>query len=84
MKGREVIEINRTMTLQELCDFMQLYWDEGSCNDYVVGRPAAGAFQDYIMLPATARCVVCVYPRKSKIILAVMIFKICVLSPKNR
>ena len=72
MKGREVIEINRTMTLQELYDFMQRYWDKGSFNDFVVGRPAAGAFQDYIMLPATTRCVVCVYPRKGKVILAVM------------
>jgi len=72
MKGREVIGINRTMTLQELCGFMQRYWDKERYNDFVVGRPAAGAFQDYIMLPATARCVVCVYPRKEKVILAVM------------
>ena len=72
MKGREVIEINQTMTLQELCGFMQCYWDKESYNDFVVGRPAAGAFQDYIMLPATARCAVCVYPRKGKVILAVM------------
>ncbi len=72
MKTREVIRIDRAMTLQELCDFMQQHWDKESYNDFVVGRPAAGAFRDYIMLPATARCVVCVYPRKDKVILAVM------------
>ncbi len=72
MKGREVIGINRDLTLQELCDFMQKHWDKKSYNDFIVGRPAAGAFEDYIMLPATPRCVVCVYPRKGKVILAVM------------
>ena len=72
MKTREVIEINRTLTLQELSDFMQQRWDKEHYNDFVVERPAVGAFQDYIMLPATARCVVCVYPRKGKVILAVM------------
>ncbi len=72
MKTREVIDINRTMTLQELCDFMQQHWDKEKYNDFVVGRPGAGAFQDYIMLPATARCVVCVYPRKNKVLLVVM------------
>ena len=72
MKTREVIEINQTMTLQELYDFMQQRWDKERYNDFVVGRPGVGAFQDYIMLPATARCLVCVYPRKGKVILAVM------------
>jgi len=72
MKTREVIETSQTMSLQELYDFMQQHWDKERYNDFVVGKPAAGAFQDYIMLPATARCVVCVYPRKGKVILAVM------------
>ena len=72
MNTREVIRINQTMTLQELSDFMQRYWDKERYNDFVVGRPAVGAFQDYIMLPATKRYVICVYPRKGKIILAVM------------
>ena len=72
MKVREVIEINRTLTLQELYDFMQQHWDRERYNDFVLGGPAAGTFRDYIMLPATQRCVICVYPRKDKIIAAVM------------
>ena len=60
------------MTLQELYDFMQQHWDKERFNDFVVGKPGVGAFEDYIMLPATPRCVVCVYPRKEKVILAVM------------
>lgn len=72
MKTREVIKINRTLTLQELCDFMQQRWNKESYNNFVVGRPAGLAFEDYIMLPATTHCVICVYPRKGKVILAVM------------
>lgn len=73
MKCRESIEINRTLTIQELYDFMQQHWDKTCYNDFILGRPAAGAFKDYIMLPATTRCVVCVCPRKGKVDLAVMI-----------
>ena len=72
MKYREVIHIRQTMTLQELYDFMQQHWDKEEYNDFVVGKPGVGAFEDYIMLPATTHCVVCVYPRKEKVILAVM------------
>ena len=72
MKTREVIKIRQTMTLQELYDFMQLHWDRERYNDFIIGKPGAGAFTDYIMLPATARCAVCIYPRKDKVILAVM------------
>ncbi len=46
MKVREVIEINRTLTLQELYDFMQQHWDRERCNDFVRGGPAAGTFRE--------------------------------------
>lgn len=72
MKVREAIEINRALTLQELYDFMQQHWDRERYNDFVLGRPASGTFKDYIILPATQRCVICVYPRKNRIIAAVM------------
>ena len=72
MKTREVIKIKQTMTLEELHDFMQQHWDRESYNDFVIGRPGFGTFRDYIMLPATTHCTVCVYPGKGKVILAVM------------
>lgn len=72
MKTREVIKIKQTMTLEELHDFMQQHWDKESYNDFVIGRPGFGTFRDYIMLPATTHCTVCVYPGKGKVILAVM------------
>ena len=58
MKVREVININRTLTLQELYEFMQQCWDKTTYNDFVLGRPAVGAFRDYILLPATKRYVI--------------------------
>ena len=72
MKFRNVIEINRTLTLQELEAFMQQHWDKTVYNEFAVGRPAAGAFKDYIMLPATERCVVCTWPDKGKVFLQEM------------
>ena len=39
MKVREVININRTLTLQELYEFMQQCWDKTTYNDFVLGRP---------------------------------------------
>ncbi len=72
MKYREVIETSRTMTLQELFDFMEQHWDKESCNDFVIGRPGVGAFEDYIMLPATPHCAVCICTRKGRVILTVM------------
>ncbi|WP_283171083.1 hypothetical protein [Curtanaerobium respiraculi] len=72
MKTREAIATNRTLTLRELSDLMQQRWDKARYNDFVVGRPAAGAFEDYVMLPATGRSVICVFPRSGKVVLAVM------------
>lgn len=72
MKVREVININRTLTLQELYEFMQQCWDKTTYNDFVLGRPAVGAFRDYILLPATKRYVISIYPHKDKVIITVM------------
>lgn len=72
MKTRKTIKINRTLTIQELYAFMQQHWDKTIYNDFVLGKPAVGALKDYIMLPATDRCVISIYSLKDKVVFTVM------------
>lgn len=79
MIGRQVIITKRAFTLEELEEFMQAHWDKEQYNDFVIGRPTPASVEEYILLPATQRHVVIVYPRragglfsgKNKVILSV-------------
>ena len=78
MIGRQVIQTNKAFTLEELEQFMQLRWNQEQYNGFVIGKPTPMSVENYILLPATQRFMVIVYPRKggvlsksSKVILSV-------------
>lgn len=71
MKGREVIKVNKTFTLEELAAFMDAHWDAAEFGGYQVGRPTPASIEEYIILPATKNCLVILYPRDGKVILSV-------------
>lgn len=65
MIGRQVIKTNQAFTLEELEHFMQEHWDKERFNHFVIGRPTSASVEKYILLPATARFMVIVFPRKA-------------------
>ncbi|MBR5754991.1 MAG: hypothetical protein IKX97_04130, partial [Erysipelotrichaceae bacterium] len=65
MIGRQSITVNRPFTLEELEQFMQENWDKEQFSSFTVGKPTAIAVEEYILLPATERYLVAVYPRKA-------------------
>lgn len=79
MIGRQVIETSKAFTLQEFEQFMQANWNKEEYNDFFIGKPTAASIEEYILLPATRRFMVIVYPRaagglfnkKNKVILSV-------------
>ncbi|MCR5576681.1 MAG: hypothetical protein K6F56_06695 [Oscillospiraceae bacterium] len=79
MIGRQVITVNRAFTLQELEQFMQENWDKEQYNSFKLGKPTSASVGEYILLPATRRYLVIVYPkaagglfsRENKIVLSV-------------
>lgn len=71
IKGREVIKVDFTWTLDELYDFMAKNWDITEYNSFRIDRPTPVSIEKYICLPATQHCLVIAYTRKGKIIFSV-------------
>ena len=65
MVGRQVITVNRDFTLEELEQFMQANWDKSRFSDFRIGKPTSASVSEYILLPATQRFLVIVYPKKA-------------------
>ena len=65
MIGRQVIKTNRSFTLEELEQFMKEHWNKDQYNHFIIGRPTAASVEKYILLPATRRFMVIVFPRKA-------------------
>ena len=63
MIGRQVILINKAMTLQDLEQLMQDNWDQEQYGRFKVGKPTKASVEEYILLPATQRFLIIVYPR---------------------
>lgn len=63
MIGRQVITINKPFTLEELAQFMEKNWDTEQFSKFKVGKPTAASIGEYILLPATHRYLVIVYPK---------------------
>ena len=63
MVGRQVLPINKSITLQELEQIMQENWDKEQYGSFVIGKPTKASVEEYILLPATQRYLVIVYPR---------------------
>ena len=63
MIGRQVILINRPITLQELEQIMQENWDKEQYGSFKIGKPTPASIEEYILLPATRRYLTIVYPR---------------------
>ena len=63
MIGRQVIPISKSITLQELEQLMQEHWDKEQYGNFRIGRPTKASIEEYILLPATQRFLVIVYPR---------------------
>ena len=61
--GRQVILINKPLTLQELEQIMQDNWDKEQYGSFKIGRPTPASIEEYILLPATRRYLTIVYPR---------------------
>ncbi len=64
MKGRQVIEVNREFTLEELAQFMDERWDRERFSDFYIGHPSGASSPQYIILPATERWCTIVYPKE--------------------
>lgn len=71
IKGREVIKVDFTWTLEALYAFMQENWDTEKYGSFEMGKPIPTSIESYVYLPATQHCLVIVYPRKGKVILSV-------------
>ena len=65
MIGRQVIILNRSMSMEELLQFMDTHWDKEQYNSYVYDKPTAMSIDKYIILPAAARYLTIVYPVKA-------------------
>ena len=65
MIGRQVIEVNRGFSLDELLQFMNENWDTETHCKFIKGRPTAASIEEYILLPATPNYMVIAYPRKA-------------------
>ena len=64
MKGLDSFEIKKEMTLDELAAFMEEHWDKEEYNDFFVGHPTApNSGIRYVVLPATERYCVIIYPK---------------------
>ena len=65
MTGRQVIPINRPLTLRELEQIMQENWDSEQYGSFIIDRPTKASVEEYILLPATQRFLIIVYPRSA-------------------
>ena len=65
MIGRQVIEVNKGFSLDELLQFMNENWDTETHCKFIKGRPTAASIEEYILLPATPNYMVIAYPRKA-------------------
>ena len=63
MIGRQVIPISKSITLQELEQLMQEHWNKEQYGNFRIGRPTRASVEEYILLPATQRFLIIVYPR---------------------
>ena len=63
MIGRQVLPINKSITLQELEQLMQENCDKEHYGNFKIGRPTKASIEEYILLPATPRFLIIVYPR---------------------
>ena len=63
MIGRQVLLINKSITLRELEQIMQECWDKEQYGNFKIGKPTKASIEEYILLPATPRYLVIVYPR---------------------
>ena len=63
MIRRQVIPINKSITLQELEQLMQENWDKEQYGNFRIGRPTKASIEEYILLPATQRFLIIAYPR---------------------
>lgn len=64
MIGRQTININKSIELEELYQIMDRKWDREEYNNFFLGKPTPGSIEKYICLPATQRFMVIAYPRK--------------------
>ena len=53
MVGRQVILINKPLTLQELEQIMQNDWDKEQYGNFKIGRPTKASIEEYILLYCT-------------------------------
>ena len=63
MVGRQVIKVKEPFTLAELEAFMQKNWNKEEFGVFTLGKPTSLSVEEYILLPATPRYLVIVYPR---------------------
>lgn len=69
MKGRQVIKVRLPWEMDTLFDFLKSRWDTEKYPEPKLIRPTAITPKDYILLPATFRYCVLIYPAKEKVVL---------------
>lgn len=65
MTGRQVILINKPLSLDQLLQFMNENWDKETYNGFTKGKPTPASIEEYILLPATENYMVIAFPRKA-------------------
>lgn len=65
MIGRQVLITNKGFEKDELFEYLKSKWNE---EEYVLptfGKPTAASLDEYIILPASSRYLVIIYPKKA-------------------
>lgn len=62
MKGRKTITINKTMSIEELLQFMESHWDRQNESEFGTTKKENGELE-YVVLPATEHWDVIVYTK---------------------
>lgn len=65
MIGREVIITNKGFEKDELFSYLKEQWDEENYPELTIGKPTVASIDEYILLPATERYMVIIYPKKA-------------------
>ena len=65
MVGRQVLVVNKGFERDELFDYFCKNWNAEEFPVPVIEKPTAGSLAEYIVLPASDRFLVIIYPKKA-------------------
>lgn len=65
MIGRQVLITNKGFEKNELFEYFKEKWNEEEYTMPTFGKPTSASFDEYIILPASSRFLVIIYPKKA-------------------